>query len=191
MNAVQQISLYSTLFYVFLGIAILGLAVAVFLFFYFDIPSVYALMTGKARRETISKMEEQHAKTGNLRFQYPGHTGEITRSGNSGKISRSGKLGHGDKNHHTGKTGRTGRLNPVAQEPQPPQAPEAAPVYETEVLQTAAPETQVLGEQQTAETALLKHNAPVQPSAPAPAADNGIRFLVTENTLVIHTDEII
>ena len=56
MNAVEMISLYGNLFYVSLAIAVVGLGLAVFFFFYFDIPTVHALMTGKAKEETIRRI---------------------------------------------------------------------------------------------------------------------------------------
>lgn len=58
MEATQQISLYSNLFYFSLTIAILGFLMAVFFFFFFDIPTVFALMTGKARKKTVQKIQK-------------------------------------------------------------------------------------------------------------------------------------
>ena len=81
----ELISLFTTLAYVFMGIAILGLALAVFFFFYFDIPTVYITMTGKAKKDTIRKMEEENFKSGKLRYQYPATTGKTKRSGKLGK----------------------------------------------------------------------------------------------------------
>lgn len=116
MDAVELIELYSTLFYVFSGLAALGLALAVFFFFYFDIPMIRAMMTGKAKQNTIRKMEEQNAKTGNLRFQYPGNTGDMT-----GRTARTGKLG---------RTERTGGLST----PRPAPVPVQPEVQETAIL---------------------------------------------------------
>lgn len=164
MDAVELIELYSTLFYVFLGIAALGLVLAVFFFFYFDIPTIRAMMTGKAKRNTIRQMEEQNAKTGNLRFQYPGHTGDIT-----GRTNRTGKLGR------TERTGRTSappvsQPAPVAAQPEP---------QETAILGSAAYQSQYRQEEEPEQTVMLRQNT------------SGFRFEVTESIVLIHTDEII
>lgn len=179
MDAVEQIELYSTLFYVFLGIAVLGLALAVFFFFYFDIPAVRAMMTGKARQETIRRMEEKNAKTGNLRFQYPGNTGDISRSGNTGRIGRSGNTGRIGRTGRTGQTGtmRAARPNPAPAQSEPETAILQSTVAETAVLGGAAAQQQQDGE--LGQTAMLNRS------------NSGFRFEITQSTVVIHTDEII
>lgn len=165
MNEIQLISLYSTLFYVSMAVAIVGLGLAVFFFWFFDIPTVYALMTGKAKENTIRRMAEQNAKTGTLRNQHI----------------------------HTGPTGRTGKTKSSAELVQQPQpaveqtVPAAEPeIDETSVLQNSV-ETVVLNQSgaDAGETALLS-------AAPAPdPVPAGFRFCVTESTIVIHTDEMI
>lgn len=168
MSAVEQISLFSTLFNVFLGIAALGLIMAVFFFFYFDIPDVYAMMTGKAKKASIRKMEEQNAMTGKL---------------------RSPVFDGGPK------TGRTGARKGKVQITNP--APPAADTSraETGVLHMETPETSVLGAT-AEETVILGGPA----AAPAPYSEEtavlrptapNFRFQVTENTMVIHTNEFI
>ncbi len=164
MDATAQISLYTTLFYVSVGVTVLGFVLAVFFFFFFDIPAVFAMMTGKAKKETIRRMEEQNAKTGNLRFQYP-----------SGGLGKSGRTG--------GKNGKTKRI----EQPQPPSPAPAAtvpePRAETSVLQRPTMETTVLSGE-AGQTMPL--NMQPKPQRPSP-----IPFQMTENTLVIHTDEMI
>lgn len=201
MNAVEMISLYSNLFYVSMAVAVVGLGLAVFFFFYFDIPTVHALMTGKAKEDTIRRMAEQNAKTGTLKNQYM-HTGPTGRTGK------------------TKATGNTGALTENVAQPQVQQQPvysgQTAPLSqsdgsETSVLQTQAqettilsnevPETQVLyyGSAETGvlsdeagATAVLSAPAAFAPQTPAQApVPAGFRFEVTESTLVIHTNEII
>lgn len=182
MDAVELIELYSTLFYVFLGIAALGLVCAVFFFFYFDIPTTRAMMTGKAKQNTIRKMEEQNAKTGDPRFQYPGHTGDVASRGNTGRMNRTGKTGR------TVQTGRSGNIQ--APQPAPVQVPQELP--ETAVLGGAAypytgeqEQTTVLGNAAYPQTGELEQTAVLH------RAPSNFRFEVTESTIVIHTDEII
>ena len=183
MSAAEQITLFNTLFYVFAGITALGLALAVFFFFYFDIPTIFVMITGKAKRDTIRRMEEANAVTGKVRRQYPAHTGDM---------KHSGRLGN---------SGRTAPRKAVIKHPteeipttEPPQT------VETGVLKMAAQETEVLRAPEKAdsayegagETAPLKRSAAQnQPKvAPVQSAPQ-IRFQITENTMVIHTDELI
>lgn len=188
MSAVEQISLFNTLFYVFMGIAALGLALSVFFFFYFDIPSVYAMMTGKAKRDTIRKMEEENFKTGKLRNQYPKHTGDTK---------------------HSGRIGHSGRIASKKAAVSPPQesipAAEPPQAYETGVLNMDTPGTAVLSST-AAETAVLHsgygetvplnhaemdYHPPVQMPVAPMQNEPQIRFQITENTMVIHTNEFI
>ena len=186
MSAVESITLFNGLFYVFLGIAALGLLLAVFFFFYFDIPTLRAVMTGKAKEESIRKIEEQNKKTGNLRFQYPVSSGDMKRHGHTGKMDKSGKLG------------RSAKLSQP--EPQPVQtyaAPPAEERLETGVLSQQTPETAVLNYDAPETTALGVQNPPVQEAddagqtAPLRPVAPDFRFEITQNIIVIHTDELI
>lgn len=179
----MDISLLNTLFYVSMAVAVMGLVLAIFFFFYFDIPTVYAMMTGKARKETVRRMEEQNARTGRLRTVH-GHT---EKTGKTGKIGK------------TGRTGMTGKVRSaeVAHPAAPAYQPQPAAYQdrmETSVLSQAAPETNVLGST-TAETAMLNRPAPAAQESNQTTilhqAAPAIPFYMTETTLVIHTDEII
>lgn len=63
----QMISIYHTLFLVFLVLGLLLLVVSVVLFFRFDIRRIFDMKTGRAQKRTIQKMEEINAQTGKLR----------------------------------------------------------------------------------------------------------------------------
>ena len=194
MEAIQMISLYNTLFFVSLGLTALSLGLGVFFFFYFDIPTIHAFLTGKAKKETIERMAEQNSRTGKLRF---GHESGDIKRGRTGKMSRSGKLGV-----------TTGDLNPAVQHPSAVHtesfsgyAQSAAPlqVFETAVLKDDDQQTTVL-RGDMAETSVLSAGEAGATSVLSAADDAGatsvlrerkatIRFDVVENTLVIHTDE--
>lgn len=173
------ISLFNTLFYVSMCVAAMGLALAIFFFFYFDIPTVYAMMTGKARMETVRRMSEQNAKTGKLR----GNTDNVGKSGRTGRTARTGR----NAKVRSGEV-----VHPVAP------AQQSAPAEyrpETSVLSVQAPETSVLGSN-SAETAILTpggNHADYQASETAVLRPEvrEISFRMTETTLVIHTNEII
>lgn len=190
MNAVEMISLYGNLFYVSLAIAVVGLGLAVFFFFYFDIPTVHALMTGKAKEETIRRMAEQNAKTGTLKNQYI-HTGP---TGSTGKTKFAGITGSLTENvvQQQPQSGMAGQTAPLAAPERYETSVLQTPTQETTVLSDVAAETQVLGYGNAEEgaTAVLG-SAPVYEPQPAQQIPNGFRFSVTESTLVIHTNEII
>lgn len=64
MDTSQEIQFYSVCFYVFLGIAILGFTLAIFFFFFYDIPSIFARMTGWEQKKAIERMEKQKVSGG-------------------------------------------------------------------------------------------------------------------------------
>lgn len=190
MSATEYIELYNTLFLVSAVVAALGLVLSVFFFFYFDIRTVRALMTGKAREATIRRMAAQNARTGNLRMQVSG-------MGISGNLNNtSGKLGQ---------TGRIGRKAHVVSQSsvqteeilEPPvQQTVQTEIGATSVLQNDAPETVVLQAACPETTVLGSVQAPfaqddVSVTTVLSANPVNIRFDVTETTLVIHTNEII
>ena len=167
MDAVELIQLYETLFYVSAALTVLGFGLAIFFFFFFRIPDVRALMTGKARADTVRRIEEQNAKTGTLRVPVPGTSGEIGRSG---------------------RIGRTGRM--IVEPPvQPQQNVEQSVQYseETALLQNDAADTSVL----TTDATVVLHRDSPEETTVLRRVPEGFRFDITEATLVIHTDEII
>lgn len=181
MNAENSIELFSTLTYVSAAIAILGLGLAVFFFFYFKIPTVFAFMTGRARKEMIEAMSKENAKSGKLRNAHMvGHTGP---TGTTGEMGRTGPVGRIGNTGNLRKAG--GTVNPALAETEPIGKPEQA--METTVLRGSGEDLQTTvltqpvpqPEHRSDETTLLTRNVPQ------------IRFDMTENTILIHTDEII
>lgn len=159
MDAVEKMNLYSSLVYVFIAIAAIGFALAVLFFFLFDIRDVYALMTGKAKRDAIERMNEQNSQTGRLRAV----TGNVRDSAAPAVRPPLSAV--------TEDVTATGTA--------------VAPPNETTVLGGAA-ETSVLAGRSPEETTVL--TGPPQEPAYVPPT---ISFVVTESTLVIHTDEMI
>ena len=165
MNAAQQISLFGGLFYVCLAIAIIGLGLAVFFFFFFDIRSVRALMTGKAKRQTIERMTEQNSKTG--RLAYTPVSGNIK----SENLASPGNVA--EANMETEALGGN---------------------METAVLSNAFDETALLNQPDVCPVAPSQRSMDAGMTTPLSSANRvspDIRFDVTERTLVIHTHEII
>jgi hypothetical protein len=178
----SSISLYSNLFYVSMAVACAGFALAVFFFFYFDIPTVRAMMTGRAKQETIRRIEEQNFRTGKIR----------TNTGNSEKIGKSGKTEKSEKLRKSGKLGHTAKTQKTDTEALNVSAYQNVERLDTSVLSVEAHNTTLLDASE-AETVILsktRENGSAEP-APAPAMVNVIAFHVTDTTLIIHTDEII
>lgn len=145
MNAQSMIAAYNTGFTVCLVITVLAVASAVFLFFKFDIRTIFAIRTGRAERQTIEKLREANARTGTLRPAPEAYTAE----GVAAPTAETTPLAQ------TGQTGAAAaETTPLAQTPAA--APPAAAAAEV--------------------------TAPLPP---------GIRFVITENTLIVHTDEVI
>lgn len=170
-NTVQTMENLSNLAMIFGAIAVIGLILAVFFFFYFNIPEVYALKTGKAKKKTLERVAKSNSRTGRLRvlaetLNEPASAGHViqppVRQG--AETEPVGRAASGASNYQEaaettalGETPNTSVLNAGA---------------------PAAPETMVLGQTPAA--------APAQIPVEYP-----IRFDVVESTIVIHTDEII
>lgn len=176
----SAIELYEKLFYVFAGMGALSLALSVFLFFRFEIPQTYAMLTGKARRKTIQEIERQNAQTGRLRQNPKSNTGKRTEPARK-RQSTSSQKRPADAKRSTGKADaprKERRPRPVA-----PPAPAERP--ETEVLTAPAMQTVMLSKptgitEELARTEMLK-----------PVQDTSFYFQMTENTICIHTNELI
>lgn len=65
-NTNQMVSLYGTLFTVFIILAIAFLAAAALMFFRFDIRGIWGMRSGKAAMRTIKELEELNARSGRL-----------------------------------------------------------------------------------------------------------------------------
>lgn len=176
MDAAAKMELFANLTYISIAIAVVGFGLAVFFFFFFDIRSIRALMTGKAKQQTIQRMAEQHSKTGTLR-----HITENTRDPSLPRIQHP-------------------VMPPTAEIKAPESKPYDFEAEETGVL-SSAEETGILGgravdtptavantQASAGETSILAQPA-FQPE-PAPVIP-GFRFEVTESTMLIHTQEFI
>lgn len=167
MEAIARITLFNNLFYVCAGIAVLSLLLAVYFFIQFDIPSVYAALTGKKRKRSIQRMraQSQAGKTMHSR---------VRRKPSSG----------------TPPTGQTApprkRPEPPAEPPRPEPEPKPAQRPETGVLKVETPQTQVLTPtEQEKKAPITEELAPTE----LLTGRQPFAFLITENTICVHTDE--
>ena len=211
MESTQTMELFNTLFYVSLTIAILGLIAAVSLFFLFDIPTVFALMTGRAKKKTIERMISQSGKGESLRKERAATV--LANAETSGNLNRSSKLKRGNpapapmpapapapaptqmptpaQNADDGETvmlsGQTANQSwqqpAAAPQPVPPVPPQQTPQpVQPAAPQPAAPTIPILEDDEGGCTAPLKGN---------PAVIPGRRFVITEDTMVIHTNDVV
>lgn len=192
----SAIELYEKLFYVFAGMGALSLALSIFLFIRFDIPQTYAMLTGKARRKTIQEIERQNAQTGRLRQNPKSNAGKRTDParkrqsvGSQKRPAESGRSTGSQKRPSEARRspGRTPQSDAPRRErrPRPTVQPTPAERPETEVLSAPAMQTVMLSKptgltEELARTETLK-----------PVRDASFYFQMTENTICIHTDELI
>ena len=158
------ISLYKTMFFVFMGLTILFVLIAVLLFFVFDIKGNIAAKTGYAEKVTLKKMTGAYATTGSLRK--PQVSMEFTTGNLQAYADQAGQPDVGSE--------ETSQLAPnkrpdanKAKVLAPSQAPAPAPApVPAEVMQPV-----------------------MMPEAPVSVP--GFSFNIFENIMVIHTNELI
>ena len=163
-----SIQTFHTGFLICLTAMIISLALAVLLFFVFDIRTIYSIRSGKAQRKDIEKNKELNLKTDQL-----GRRRSLLPSGGLGRTGQTkGKSGQ--------TKGNSGKLGDR-------QLQSAAPTAATSAAKSA--ETASLDNQDTNSTTVLK--AVLNPGEQVPQAPVGFKFVIQENTLVIHTQEMI
>lgn len=167
MEAIARIALFNNLFYVCAGTAVISLFLAVFFFIQFDIPSVYAAMTGKSRKRSIQRMQAQSR---------------------AGKSMHSRVLRRPVTGTLEGKTGQGAPAPQSQKQERPPAPPRPEPEIrpETGVLKMETPETQVL----QPEPIRQEDQTPTEEElAPTEFLGKRVTFQITENTICVHTDE--
>ena len=188
MNAVEKIALFDNLFFVFVGLAIVGLIFAVFFFFFFDIPKVFSLITGRNRKQALEQMQDRSVSGKSLRSRGDTST-QLKRPAQP--LAESGELTATD-------------LTPLRDQP-------AAPpdVTDETVLLNNTVETTVLTEEKPdavydkPDTTVLNPSMRSRPMREEEGATalltrresnqdlSGLNFSITEEILFIHTDEVI
>ena len=166
MGETSNMELFQNLFYVSTAVAIMGLGLSVFFFFYFDIRNVYALMTGKAKRQTIERMAEQNAKTGHLRST----TANI-------RDTQTPRIQHPSK--------------PVTAEVQPMAQMSREQFCDETTILSDCNETTVLKQEPSNIDDVCEEAGATTILAPSNPIQSDIRFDITESTMVINTDEIL
>ncbi len=91
------------MFWICLVAAVIFLIITVAMFFFFNIPLIFSIRTGRAKKKTIEEMQRANSETGRLRPVGRFSTANLTNSGMLGSTGGIGKTGS------VGKTGRFGR----------------------------------------------------------------------------------
>ena len=176
MEAVQLISLYSTLFYASMALCILGFVLALVFFFAFDIRKVYTMITGRGKEKLMQRSSKEKSR-------------DLSKRGSSAPV-RSSELYSG---------GITGGIAPPAQSGQTPtsqtESDETVPMGRGK-RRAEAEQTSVLhgASADEAATSVLPQNGAASDlgvtSFLTPQAPIGT-FDVFESVVEIHTDELI
>lgn len=173
MDAIERLNLFNRLYTISEIVAAVGFVFALFLFFHFDIRTLFALSTGRARAKTLERMRQREESGGSMR-ERASSSRELRESG--ARAVESGGLSHTDA---------------VTQE----NAPGA---QETTLLPQERETTLLSG--QKLETTVLSHGgegaAYAGMTAPLPSIHpdfnlSGVNFKVTEEIMFLNTDEII
>ena len=183
MEALQQISLFSSLFYVALGVAGIGLLLTVFLYFYFDIPTVYALLSGKAKKKSIERMMAVSEKGESIRAKSSTSRKLKEEAAKLVVTTPSEQLA---RQNNTGET-KTEANTTVISEPLPKNAdaPQSEPVL------PQAQETTVLTEEQTVDDMFDPGGKTMLLTDRRDTSNTGLNFELIEQIILIHTEEII
>ncbi len=191
MNATQMIDLYNNLFFVSLTVAAIGFLAAVALFFLLDIPTVFALMTGRAQKRTIERMQVRNRSTGRLRSRAKETSIPVKEAAR----------------HEQPSGGKARNMRTAVPQAEPAKSPVPAKTdaAETSLLQEEGAETSLLSydavaEEATSQKSKQKTNAlfagtsemtaRLTAKEAKPSSPTGL-FKITEETMMIHTKEVI
>lgn len=166
MDAAAKMELFQNLFYVSAALAVIGLGLAIFFFFYFDIRYIYLIISGKDKRDAVEQMNQRSARNGRLRRM----------------------------NKHAAKPAPQPQVPVYANVPAGPDQQMTVPLNQTQPGQTAQvarasvetmrTNTAVMRQGQVGETEILSEQM-------SDAVQVPVNFVLTENTILIHTNEII
>lgn len=173
----------------------------IFLFIKMDVPSIIGDLSGKTAQKQIKAMRERNAESGDKRYR-PGQLNEergmltepVTISGRLLRKGKTGETAHPSKRLDVkGQIGETSSQNILRGEPTDELGQSEYLSCETEVLaETDATDilsdgTQVL-EETSATTVLTPTDELVNSTE---SKEEPVSFTIMENTLSIHTDEVI
>lgn len=177
MDAVGKMELFQNLFYVSAVLAAIGLGLAIFFYFYFDIRYIYMIISGKDRRQAVEQMTKRSAHNGRLRRMNK----HSVKNADANQSAAATALAAADQQE-------TVPLN-YAQQDQTGKITKKA-VEETTLLMDHAPTepmhvaTVAKAQMAVGETEILSDQVSVPTRMPG-------NFVLTENTILIHTNEII
>lgn len=188
MDVATKIETFNILFYVSMAVAILGLGMSIYFFFHYDIPSVWSFLTGSAKRKAIEEMKENDYRPGSHAYsrirQSSGKSSQGTRRPAKQKrpAPRSAQPRMEDLSDSRSAEMQADETDVLSVSTETDVLAETSALNIQPVLKNEGSEIQIRQDAQTASTEQLSIS-----NAPASL----FHFEITENTLVIHTDEYI
>lgn len=173
MDAAVKMETFQNLFYVSATLAVIGLGLAIFFYFFFDIRYIYMVRTGKDKQMSVEQMTKRSARNGRLRRM----------------------------NKHPEKPAQRQPVQVQAAAVMPDEYQQTVPLNRTQPVQPAQPveETSLLTDLEptgpmrtyTAESAPSAGETQILAAPEIAEAPLPCNFVLTENTILIHTNEII
>ncbi len=195
------------LFYISLAVTVMGLILAVVIFFLYDIPMIYAIRSGKQEQKAVARLNSRSSRVGNFGGKRPGKAASPgafqSKSGNSGGITggTSKELRRKIKKLRVEQNSDELNRPPVLQETEMlgvdslsrMAVQDAAPKADTMPLRVEAPEPAPQPSAETAVTVDLSgaaaRSAPAAPVRPVPELPPDFFFQVVEDIVVCDTEE--
>ena len=196
----MSIETLNTLFYVFLILAIVFFLIAVVLFFVFDIKKIYLILSGKAEKLGVKKLQEESFKTGNLSKNNSANSvySNTDSFAESGTIGATGRVTSSNTMRQaSGISGHTSQSTLSGME-----QTTLLGGNETTLLRTdhnnqfGTEETTMLSTDTTnltgvGETAVLDGRTDVLGTQGTTMLNSTRRFVIIKKSILIHTEEVI
>lgn len=165
----MSIETLNMMFYVFLVLTIMFFLISVLLFFVFDIKKIYLILSGKAEKLGIKKLQEESFRTGNL----------------SKNNSANSVYNDTDSFAESEKFGTSGKVQVLN---------DMAGTNQTTIL--GGEETTMLGVEETTvlgvgETTMLGGETDMLGTAQTTILKNDRKFVIIKKNVLIHTEEVI
>lgn len=170
MSTAEILSLISVISYIISGVS---LALAVFFFFKFNIPSVIGDLSGRTARKSIARMRASNEKAGGQGYK------PSAANVNRGKLT--------DTMHHTGKVTATAAQNANVDD-----RPETGLLAENKAAAVTGQQTDLLEDEATS---LLVDEDATTPLYEEPIRSQkrtgGKKMVMLDSVMLIHTDEVL
>lgn len=178
MDAAAKMEVFQNLFYVSAALAVIGLGLAIFFFFYFDIRYIYLIISGKDKRDAVEQMNQRSVRNGRLRRMNK----YAAKPAPQQQMPVYGNVPAGPDQQMTVPLNQTqpGQTGQVARS----SVEETTLLVEQGPMEMMRANTANTRQEQVGETEILSEQMNDAVQIP-------VNFVLTENTILIHTNEII